>query len=65
VCTAGILPLAALLAGVLAQLTTIRTAVWIGVAIGLVAPVFLWSLRHLRAMPESYSSTQIRRAAGS
>ena len=63
VCTAGLVPIAALAAGVLAQLTTIRTAVWIGVLVGLIAPIFLWPLRHLRVMPESYSSTQIARAA--
>jgi len=62
VCTAGLVPIVALLAGFLAELTTIRTAVWVGVAIGLVAPLFLLPLRHLRVMPESHSSTEIARA---
>jgi len=61
VCTAGLVPIAALIAGAIAQLTTIRDAVWIGTIIGLIAPVFLWPVRHLRVMPESYSSTQIAR----
>ena len=64
VCTAGLVPIVALLAGVLAELTTIRTAVWVGVAIGLVAPLFLLPLRNLRFMPESHSSTEIARASG-
>jgi MFS family permease len=51
VCTSGVLPLAALLAGGLATLVGIRAAVWIGLLIGLAAPVFLWRLRHLRTMP--------------
>jgi Na+/melibiose symporter-like transporter len=51
VCTTGVLPVAALLAGGLATLIGIRAAVWIGLSIGLAAPVFLWPLRHLRDMP--------------
>jgi MFS family permease len=51
VCTSGVLPLAALLAGGLATLVGIRAAVWIGLLIGLAAPVFLWRLRHLTTMP--------------
>ncbi len=39
VCTAGLVPIVAILAGVLAETTTIRTAVWIGVVIGLAAPL--------------------------
>lgn len=53
VCTTGVLPLSALLAGGLATLVGIRTAVWIGLLIGLAAPIFLWRLRHLQAMPAS------------
>jgi MFS family permease len=53
VCTSGVLPIAALLAGGLATLVGIRTAVWIGLLIGLAAPIFLWRLRHLKAMPAS------------
>ena len=63
VCTAGLVPIVALLAGLLAELTSIRTAVWVGVSIGLVAPLFLLPLRHVRAMPESASSTEIARAS--
>jgi len=51
VCTVGVLPLAALAAGGLAQLIGIRSAVWVGVSIGLLAPLCLWRLRHLKDMP--------------
>jgi MFS family permease len=62
VCTAALVPITAILAGVLAELTTIRTAVWVGVSIGLVAPVFLIPLRRLRLMPEPQSSMPLPRA---
>lgn len=65
VCTAGLVPVTALLAGVLAELTSIRTAVWIGVSIGLVAPLCLLPLRGVRRMPEAAASTEIARATGS
>jgi MFS family permease len=51
ICTAGLMPIAALLAGALAELTTIRTAVWVGVLIGLAAPLLLLPLRSLHDMP--------------
>jgi hypothetical protein len=51
VCTAGVLPGVAIGAGVLAQLTTIRFAVWVGVAVGLAVPLFLLPLRRVREMP--------------
>ena len=51
VCTAGLVPVTALLAGALAQLTSIRSAVWVGTLIGLAAPAFLWPLRRLREFP--------------
>jgi Na+/melibiose symporter-like transporter len=51
ICTAGILPLAALAAGALAELTSIRTAVWIGVLTGMLAPIFLLPLLRLRELP--------------
>jgi hypothetical protein len=54
-----------LLAGLLAELLSIRDAVWIGVLIGLLAPLFLLPLRHVGAMPEAHSSTEIGRAADS
>ena len=53
VCTAGILPPVAIGAGILAQATTTRLAVWVGVLIGLAVPLFLLPLRRLRAMPSS------------
>jgi len=49
--TAGLLPLGALLAGVIATLASTETAVWVGVLIGFAAPVFLLPLRKLREMP--------------
>lgn len=53
VCTAGVLPGVAIAAGILAQATTIRFAVWVGVVIGLLVPFFLLPLRRLRTMPTS------------
>jgi len=51
VCTTGVLPVVALLAGLLATAIGIRAAVWVGFLIGLVAPVFVWRLRHVKEMP--------------
>ena len=51
VCTTGVLPVAALAAGALATAIGIHGAVWVGVVIGLAAPVALWRLRHLHDMP--------------
>jgi MFS family permease len=51
VCTSGVLPVFAVLAGGLAAVIGIRAAVWIGFLIGLAAPVFVWRLRHLKHMP--------------
>ncbi len=51
VCVAGVVPVAALGAGGLAATIGIRSAVWVGVLLGLAAPMFLLPLRHLRAMP--------------
>jgi len=64
VCTAGMLPVAALVAGGLAELFSVRTAVWIGVGLGLLAPLCLIPLRGLRTMPEASSSTEMPRASG-
>ena len=50
VCTNGIVPLAALTAGVIAQYAGITTAIWVGVLIGLAAPVFLLPLWRLRTL---------------
>ncbi len=55
VCTASLLPVAAVLAGVLAEALGTRTAVWIGVSIGLVPPLLLlplWKVRELPAGPQ-------------
>ena len=46
------MPIAALVAGLLGELTTIRFAVWVGVVLGLVAPLFLLPLRRVRDMPQ-------------
>jgi Na+/melibiose symporter-like transporter len=50
-CTMGVLPIAALAAGTVAQLTGVRIAVGVGVACGLIAPLCLWPLRRLHALP--------------
>jgi MFS family permease len=49
--TVGMHIVATLFAGALAQLTSVRLAVWVGVLIGLAAPFFLLPLRRLRDMP--------------
>jgi len=49
--TVGMMPIAALLAGVLASATSIRLAVWVGVSIGLGAVPFLFPLWKLRELP--------------
>jgi MFS family permease len=51
VCTIGVAPVAALIAGGLASLVGFRNAVWVGTLIGLTAPIFVWRLRHLKDMP--------------
>ena len=51
VCTNGIVPIAALTAGLLAQLVGITIAVWVGVLVGFIAPLFLLPLWRLRALP--------------
>jgi len=51
ICTAGLLPVSALVAGAIGALSTVRAAVWIGVLFGLLAPVFLLPLRKQREMP--------------
>jgi hypothetical protein len=51
VSTTGMLVVSAVIAGILASLVGIRTAMWIGTLIGLAAPVLLWPLRRLRDMP--------------
>jgi Na+/melibiose symporter-like transporter len=53
VCSTALLPVTAILAGMLAQVTTTRFAVWVGVLIGLLTPLTLLPLRKLRDMPPS------------
>jgi MFS family permease len=55
VVTSGLLPVAAVIAGVIAEVAGTRFAIWVGVLVGLVAPLFLWPLRGLREMPPSAS----------
>jgi MFS family permease len=55
VCTVSLLPIGALLAGFLAELLGTRTAVWIGVLVGLVPPLLLLPLWKVREMPPEAS----------
>lgn len=50
VCTQSIVPLAALAAGALAAMTSIRFAISVGMAIALLAPLSMWPLRTLKAL---------------
>jgi len=52
-CTSGVFPVAALVAGAIAATAGTYTAVWVGIVIGFIAPVFLWPLRNLRELPSS------------
>ncbi len=65
VCTSGLLPVAALIAGLLAELLGTRAAVWIGVMVGLISPLLLLPLRHLKEMPVSESHTDLPSARAS
>lgn len=51
VVTTGVLPITSILAGALATIIGIRAAVWAGLLVGLLAPIFIWRLRHLHDMP--------------
>jgi hypothetical protein len=55
VVTSGMLPVSAVIAGVIAEVAGTLFAVWVGVLVGLVAPLLLWPLRGLREMPPSAS----------
>lgn len=55
VVTSGLLPVSAIIAGVIAEVAGTRFAIWVGVLVGLVAPLLLWPLRRLREMPPSAS----------
>ena len=50
VCTMGVLLVAALAAGALAELLSTREAIWIGVGMGLLAPFMLLPIRRLSAV---------------
>jgi hypothetical protein len=53
-------PIIIIIAGALAEATSIRTAVWLGMAIGLFVPFLLLPLRNLQRMPEpAQSSTDL------
>ena len=56
VCTASLLPIGALVAGFIAEAIGTREAVWIGVSIGLLAPLILVPLWKIREMPAHASS---------
>lgn len=49
-CTSGLVPISALLAGVVAQATSIRFAMWIGVTAALAVPILLLPLRGVREL---------------
>ena len=49
------LPIAAVIAGVIAEVAGTRFAVWVGVLVGMVAPLLLLPLRGLREMPPASS----------
>ena len=51
VCTTGVLPIAAVAAGLLAEAVGTTTAWWIGVSIGCLPPLLLLPLWRLREMP--------------
>jgi predicted MFS family arabinose efflux permease len=46
----ALLPIGALLAGAMGQLLGVRTALWVGLSIGLLAPLMLVPLRRLRSI---------------
>jgi MFS family permease len=53
VCTQVPLPIGALVGGALATAFDTRTALWIGITIGLVPPLLMWPLRRVRDIPAS------------
>jgi len=57
VLSTGALLVATGVAGVLAQLTSIRFAMWIGVFVGLAVPLFLLPLRRLSVVPQPDASS--------
>jgi len=64
VVTSGLLPVAAIIAGAIAEVAGTRFAIWVGVLVGMVAPLLLWPLRGLREMPPSASGEMPASAHG-
>jgi MFS family permease len=52
-CTSGVTPVAAILAGALAEATSVRFAIWIGMALPLAVPFVLWRLRRIKKLPST------------
>jgi len=52
-CTVGVTPIAAILAGVLAEATSVRFAIWVGMVLPLAVPVVLWQLRGIKQLPST------------
>ncbi len=50
-CITGVVPFMAIAAGVVAHATSIRFAIWIGLAIPLAVPFVLWPLRRIKQLP--------------
>ncbi|MEO6776800.1 MAG: MFS transporter [Kofleriaceae bacterium] len=57
-CTSGVTPIAAILAGVIAEATSIRVAIWIGMALPVAVPFVLWPLRRIRQLPSTELADQ-------
>lgn len=52
-CTSGVTPIAAIIAGGVAEATSIRAAIWIGMALPLAVPIVLWPLRRVKQLPST------------
>jgi len=52
-CTSGVTPIMAILAGVIAETTSVRFAIWIGMALPVAVPFVLWPLRGVRQLPST------------
>jgi Na+/melibiose symporter-like transporter len=65
VCAGGMLPIAALIAGAIAEFAGARLSIAIGMGVGLLGPVMLWPLRRLELMPEAAVSGPIAQVADS
>ncbi|HEY4175282.1 MAG TPA: MFS transporter [Kofleriaceae bacterium] len=60
VCTQVPLPIGALVGGALASALGTRTALWIGITIGLLPPLLMWPLRRVREIPPTSDSVAVR-----